>query len=98
MGGHNGAGKNDDGLSTIPIREQASQKPQASERQKANEIRNHVTAPTRHGAEASPSRRSFSSSTNQKTPARSYFHGSYHHTEGWDLHSVSSELLALITV
>lgn len=95
MGGHNGAGKNDDTITTIQVREQASQKAQASDRQRANDIKNHVTAPTRDGADASPSRRSFSSGTNQKTPARSYFHGSHHHTEGLDPHSVSSELLAL---
>ena len=53
-----------------------------NDREGTEEFEDHLTGFFRHRNEPSPSRTSFSSSLNQKTPARSYFQHSFQDSHG----------------
>ena len=53
-----------------------------NDREGIEELEDHSTGFFRHRNESSPSRLSFSSSLNQKTPARSYFQHSFQDSHG----------------
>ena len=69
-------------LARIRGQEPMTSSAEVNDREGTEEFEDHPTGFFRHRNESSPSRTSFSSSLNQKTPARSYFQHSFQDSHG----------------